>query len=837
LAADQRQIQQVALAALLHDVGKFAQRAEADPEVCPALPNPRDFVVTDPRGRLSYHHAAFTWHFIEQHFPWLATPGGKDGSVARWAACHHKPTSVWEWIVAEADRLSSGFDTGHPDESTAGWANVHTARLVPILAAIGDAPNADGYEVALAPLATDERLFPGPAAIRTRQQAADEYRNLFAQFARAARTLAESDPGTFFQAFSSIYERYAWCVPASTGGHSRDTSLFEHSRAAAAIAAVLSAELLRRGTPSIERLRDRNARRYALAVGDLGGIQRFLYTISARNAARALRGRSLVLQLLTDAIGNRIARELGMPPAVILYNGGGKIWMLIPASARGPAREIAERIDLGLHQRYAARLSFTLGIADLSGRDFIDHNIAERFAAASHDLQIRRRRRFAGLLRTHYDEVFAPYGDPVIEQPCGLCGKLASLDILQDEPLQACEECRQFEDLGRTAIRATTIMRADGPDWKRRLSECRTRLDSATAFDLPDLEAGYLLYAGSWQDAIAAAGEGVCVMRLNQPPDADILETRAAVGMWLTGLSRAHDETGASLDFDGLAQSSTGVKRLAVLRMDVDSLGEIFRSGLGRNPTLSRITALSRNLSYFFGGHLSHLLSAPQWHGQAQVIYSGGDDLFVVAAWSTAPQLAREIRVRFGRLVAGNSAWGLSGGVAVVRPRHPIASAAELAGEEEHRAKQYAGRSGGRTKDAIRFLDETMSWPDFDVTAALTRELCELLSALLPRTTLHRLADIAATYRSGHAALQTKGGPPRPIAELEEAARHGRWAWTAAYSIARATTNPDLKRRLDALATALPGKTWAELDADRDLIWLLEPAVRWTDWLTRTKGD
>jgi hypothetical protein len=219
------------------------------------------------------------------------------------------------------------------------------------------------------------------------------------------------------------------------------------------------------------------------------------------------------------------------------------------------------------------------------------------------------------------------------------------------------------------------------------------------------------------------------------------------------------------------------------------------------------------------------------------MIYSGGDDLFVVAAWSAAPHLAREIRALVARFVGGNPAWGLSGGVAVVRPRHPVASAAELAGEEEHRAKQYAGRVGGRTKDAIRFLDETMSWRDFDVTAALARELCELLGAHLPRTMLHRLADIAIEYRRGRAVLQARSGSARPIAELEEAARRGRWAWTAAYSIARATTDPDLKRRLEALAKALQGKTWNDLGADRNLIWLLEPAVRWADWLTRTKGD
>src|SRR4029077_11466298 len=137
----------------------------------------------------------------------------------------------------------------------------------------------------------------------------------------------------------------------------------------------------------------------------------------------------------------------------------------LPLSARGRAREVAERIDLAVHDRYAARLSFSLGIAELSGRDFIERQVGERFAAAAQDLQNRRRRRFAGLMRTHYDEVFTPRGDPASERSCGICGKLAALAQSLDEQRPACDDCRNFADLGRAAVRATAIIRAVGPEW------------------------------------------------------------------------------------------------------------------------------------------------------------------------------------------------------------------------------------------------------------------------------------------------------------------------------------------------------------------------------------
>jgi CRISPR-associated protein Csm1 len=745
-------------------------------------------------------------------------------------------------VITEADRLSAGMDRGHLDEAAGGWANVQSARLVPLLARIGSASLPEDFSLPMQPLTMDDRLFPQVAISTSRNASVEEYRTLFDQFTHSVDRIQPGDVAGFLQTFLSVYERYAWCVPAATNSVPRDISLSEHSRAASAIAAALTAELYANGTPTIEQVRDRNAWRYTLAVGDVGGIQRFLYTIVTRNAARALRGRSLALQLLTDAIAHRFLDSLGLPPSCLLYNGGGKIWLLLPASARDTAFEMAEAIDLELHAQYAGRLSFALGAAMLRGVDFIDKRIAKAFETAAQDMQTRRRRRFAKAARNDYEKVFAPRGDPATERACAVCGMLGRLTRLQDENLLACTECMGFEDLGRAAVRATAIVRTTGPDWRNNLTRSRLMRGGAFFYELPFFDTGYLLYNGPWEELTNAVSSNVTLFRLNEPPEPEA--SMAPVGMWLTGINRARDEEGAALDFDGLARASEGVERLGVLRMDVDDLGEVLRTGLPEEEaSFSRITNLSRSLSYFFGGHLSVVLSTPQWQGKAQIIYSGGDDLFIVGAWSSIPHLAREIRNRFERFVCGNERWGLSGGIAVVRTRTPVAATADVSGEKEQRAKHYKGRADGKSKDAVCFLGEVLSWRDIDVVAAMTRELCELLvtdnahgTMHLARSMLYRLADIAVNYREARRALESRPGQARPIAAVEEAARRGRWAWTAAYTVARASGSANLRRRLDDFAKALPTRTWAGLSSDRDLIWLLAPAVRWADLLTRTKG-
>jgi len=305
-------VERVALAALLHDVGKFAQRAEADPETYRSLANLHEFGVIGPHGEVAYHHAAYTWQFIENHLAWLTALGNGEGNVAQWAARHHKPSTVWDWVVAEADRLSAGMDRGHTDEAPAGWAPVQGARLTPLLSRIG-AGGSPPFEIPLAPLAMDDTLLPHASSPKPRERAVTEYRNLFETFTQAVTGIPPGNPTSFFETFLALYERYAWCVPAGTNTQPLDVSLFEHSRAAAAIAAALIAELFAEGGLDVDSARDRSRVRYAVAVGDLGGIQRFLYTIVTNRAVRALRGRSLALQLLTDAIGQKLLRALGLP--------------------------------------------------------------------------------------------------------------------------------------------------------------------------------------------------------------------------------------------------------------------------------------------------------------------------------------------------------------------------------------------------------------------------------------------------------------------------------------------------------------------------------------------
>lgn len=90
-----------------------------------------------------------------------------------------------------------------------------------------------------------------------------------------------------------------------------------------------------------------------------------------------------------------------------------------------------------------------------------------------------------------------------------------------------------------------------------------------------------------------------------------------------------HKYAALSKNEDGL-----GIKRLAVVRLDVDDLGAAFmagfsRQGNGQYSTLSRSATFSRSMSLFFKVYINQFASDKK----LSIIYAGGDDVFAIGSW------------------------------------------------------------------------------------------------------------------------------------------------------------------------------------------------------------
>jgi CRISPR/Cas system-associated protein Cas10 (large subunit of type III CRISPR-Cas system) len=172
---------------------------------------------------------------------------------------------------------------------------------------------------------------------------------------------------------------------------------------------------------------------------------------------------------------------------------------------------------------------------------------------------------------------------------------------------------------------------------------------------------------------------------------------------------------------------------LGVLRMDLDNLGKRFVAGF---DSIAQYKAFSQRLVGFFDVELNRIRQEPTFRDYLNIIYAGGDDLFVVGRWDKTIDFAERISKTF-KAQFTDEGISMSGGMAVVHPKHPIAKAAELAGDAEDAAKQF--KSG--EKNAFCFLGKTVSWnEEFDYVRSYQQQFVSLIAQYgLSKGILHKL--------------------------------------------------------------------------------------------------
>ena len=149
---------------------------------------------------------------------------------------------------------------------------------------------------------------------------------------------------------------------------------------------------------------------------------------------------------------------------------------------------------------------------------------------------------------------------------------------------------------------------------------------------------------------------------------------------------------------------------------DVDNLGQAFVAGFdSMNQTLSRAATFSRKLSLFFKLHINSILKngvfsiddSDSSSRNVAIIYSGGDDVFVVGAWKDVLEFGVDLYNAFRVFTQGTLT--LSAGFGLFKTSYPISYIASQTGGLEDISKNLDG------KNAITLFDENHSyhWTSF----------------------------------------------------------------------------------------------------------------------------
>lgn len=834
----------VILGALLHDIGKFGERtAEPLPAWAESL-----------RHEARYTHEPYSAVFVEQglgRWPLEMT------TVRRLVLKHHLPSLPDELLVSLADRLSAyeRAEAEGDEEGARGRAETTLRTVFSRLFGVS-ADAARYYE--LAELSLDRRaLFPRPDA----GGSVESYRALWERFMGEVARVPLGDIRTLL----AVLRRFTWAIPSDTRRDLiPDVSLYHHLKTTAAIAACLVREEL--GESDVRTLHDALTNRWrkapltpreedllrrplcALVKGDISGTQDFLYLLTSRGAARGLRGRSFYLQLLTETIAEWILRRFRLPPTNVLFVGGGHFYLLLPyREATEHLDEIQQRVARVLWKVHKGDLSLLVASVPLAAIDFLEEEAGgNAFAAKWGDVSRRvneeKQRKWRNPdSEAMWRELFAPrQRGMTAEDVCQVCHNEGALEIQDD--VRKCQHCRGFEELGRllrdpTHLVLFTVPEADPPeqaDWRDALRafgvEARLIHEGEELLRRPAGATEAIVYTLDATDFLA---EDVCRrFRWDDLPVSYDFR-------WLADATpRKHDEHGQEViaEFADLAEASQGVKWLGVLRMDVDSLGDVFKTGLGAHATISRMSTLSESLRLFFEGWVPRVCREYNRFRQGErdalyLIYAGGDDLFVVGAWSALPELARRIRDDFRELVGGDHVT-LSAGIAIEHQKFPLYQLATNARHAlDDQAKEFR-RANGRAKDAVSFLQTAMGWEEFARITDWKDTLVQMLKPAgegpaLPRAFLMRLMEIHALY-AGNRARWRRARRRREITreQMEELIHYDKWQWRLVYHLSRFAERYEQHREtIDRLQREIAQQ-------DGFITWL-RVLARWAELLTR----
>lgn len=666
------------LAALLHDIGKFRMRH------------------TQPRKR----HQEHSYEFVNEDFADFFAPCG---NTFKDAIRHHHPErypevrpnqlkSLIEKQVILADRFSARERKDEEREAE----HYTRAPLVSIMSRLKGASKE--YRYPLTPLNFDQNTIRPTETTEVDQ---DAYTRLWTAFTSNFKELADSEDytPTAYQTVVALLHKYTARMPSATPWGHRDErtvpdiSLYDHLRTTAAIAACIGRELASETEVNAElgNQKDSKKKICALIKGDISGIQTFLYQILSSGAARELRGRSFYLQLLTEAIAHWVLRQLDLPITNLLLASGGHFYILAPyTEAREKLDSLRRTISQNLWSLHRGDLSCILAGISITTGDFEADNFSSKWHDVSEKVRQRKQEKWSEMNpQEMFENFFEPHGDKNVNYGFGELGR----------------QLREVAYLVAFEVPESPI--PEEPDWRAAIKAFGLDIHLCTDTDETP--------------TAPQQAERAVVYRLS---DTDFLTDRVLEKFRWEGLPVSYDfrslpqviphrqgsgNQDTIADYDYLTKASEGVHWFGALRMDVDDLGTVFTEKLD-NVTISRLATLSESLRLFFEGYVPLLCreyNAAREQDILELIYAGGDDLFLVGGWSALPDIAERIRSEFRHFVTGDHVT-LSGGIAIEHSKYPLYQFAAKSGEAEKAAK------GLGEKNAITFLRKPMKWVDFE---------------------------------------------------------------------------------------------------------------------------
>jgi len=636
----------VTLAGLLHDIGKLRQRCKDSKSIDEYN---YGFAKKDNR----YIHAAHTAQAIDE----IGFNDFKDLSVT--AASHHKDDLLgFEKIIQEADHLSSS-ERKERDESD----NFKRSKLLSIFSEISLSTTPEKFYFDVQSFNENITMPDEVKEYKSQDIAMEKYEKLYDSFVSDVKEANLSFSNSFqdFLTLKTILEKYTTFVPSSSYKTYPDVSLFDHMHSTAAIATAL--------------YKSEKKDKFILIQGDFTSIQNFIFSKSGESnkyMGKILRAKSFFVTIATETIALKICKELGLTPLSIIMNGGGKFTILSPSTPS--VYKILEDIRDNVNREFAKinylQTKFVITFVEDNFENLAYGKCSEVFKKLALQFERDKLKIDPGI------DVFDDYIDNLKgKNLCESCGVVPQ--ISPDKEL--CIYCDKFRKIGERLSKAKYVE----IDLNKGIFEGINLSDQIT-----HSECIYYSLDETQNYAVKRISNYLPVFS-----EKDINDKRySLIEEKIESIKAGDVKSFYHIAVEGLKHKEDafyGRKYLAILKADIDNLGQIFvngfKNGSTDNSTISRIVSLSRLTDFFFTTLLKKRIR--EKYPNVYTVFAGGDDLFLIGHYSDIVNLQGEIIDMFNNFTK-NEDFHMSYAIRLTNVNVPIVQMADFAEEDLDLAKK-----------------------------------------------------------------------------------------------------------------------------------------------------
>ena len=405
-----------------------------------------------------------------------------------------------------------------------------------------------------------------------------------------------------------------------------------------------------------------------LLSGDFFGIQDFIFNgLETKKAAKIIRARSAMVQLITKAVANELKDRID---AMEVLFGAGKFLMVCDVAKKEEIKKIQKTLNEYFFNNYFGLSGVVLSYERAKKKDVIrieeNKEIKEVLSKLALNNEKVKLNKFDLTNRENF--VIDIFDNAKTEdEVCEFCKKRLKKD-------EACIICENEIKLG------TLLTKFDSVSIKVKEKE-----------------------KFSWDEVfILKIDNKVYYAKFGDNEDFDISNDKMTKKpKWPLKAYVPSSQKGIKT-FEEIEGNLSG---LMMLKADIDRLGNTFKKFY--YDSFKKFNRLSREINFFFANYVPYVIK--QNYPNIYVVFAGGDDLFLIGPYVEVVEFAKDIREKFYNFTLQKAT--LSMGLVMFKHSTPVLYVNEEAEKAEKRAKSV--KKDNKDRNGIDLFGVSMKFDEF----------------------------------------------------------------------------------------------------------------------------